>query len=159
MADLRTYILSLTAAAMICGVLSGFLHDGSTKLLIRFILGMFLTLAVIRPFAKVPLPQLEDIFPQVDRLSQEAVEQGEKMVQGALEDIIKARTEAYILEKADQLNADVRAEVTVSRDGIPVPVAASIQGSWTPYARDQLQLFLDTELGIPKENLQWNGER
>ncbi len=159
MADLRAYILSVTAAAMICSILSGLLHDGSTKLLIRFILGMFLTLAVIRPFTNIHLSQLEVGSAQIDMLSQEAVDRGEKMAHAAWEAIIKERTEAYILKKADQLNADVQAEVTVSGDGIPVPVAASIQGTWTPYVRDQLQLFLDSELGIPKENLQWNGER
>lgn len=156
MADLRTYILSVTAAAMLCSVLSGLLHDGSTKLLIRFILGMFLTLAVIRPFANIRLDQLEVDPSQIDGFAQEAADRGEKMAREAWDAIIKQRTEAYILEKADQLDADIRAEVTVSGEGIPV--GATLHGTWTPDARHQLQLFLDRELGIPKENLQWNGE-
>ena len=159
MEGLRQYVLSVTAAAMICGVLSTLVNDGNTKTLIRFIFGLFLTLAVVRPFAGAGFAQLKEMELPLEMQYGDAAVLGEEMARTALADIIKERAEAYILDKAAQMDADIQAEVTVGSGDPPLPVAASIFGNLTSDVRSQLQLFLDEELGIPKENLQWNGER
>lgn len=156
---IRQTILSVTAAAMLCGILSELLSNHRTKNLIRFLFGLFLTIAVVGQFSDLDTSQFQEIPFIFADMAQEAVSSGEHMANSARADIIKRETEAYILDKAAQLNADISAEILVSTDDPPVPVAASIYGEMTPYIRAQLQYILDRELGISKEHQQWNGER
>ena len=87
--------------------------------------------------------------------AQEAATAGEQQAKSALRESIKQRTEAYILDKAKTLAAQVAVEVTLSNEAIPVPIAVRISGNISPYARMQLQTILQEELGIPKEAQAW----
>ena len=70
-------------------------------------------------------------------------------------DIIKAETEAYILDKASQLNVELSVEVTIDEENIPT--AVTLSGEVSPYARRQLQEIIESDLGIAKENQRWTG--
>lgn len=155
MVGLRQYVLSVIASALICGIVSGLIREGPAKPLVRLICGLFLTVTAIQPIADIDFSDLlDDSFSYLEG-GQYATAMGEKMAQETMAGIIKAEAEAYILDKASDLNAEITAEVFVSEEQIPV--SAAISGEVSPYVRKQLETILQTDLGIAKENQQWTG--
>lgn len=157
MDGLRQYVISVTAAALICGVVSGLVQNGTAKELIRLLCGLFLAFTVIRPIAGLDFNALTEFSLSYTQEAESMAAMGENMARQSMADIIKAESEAYILDKAAALNAALAVEVTVSEDGTPVPVAAELCGDISPYARQQLEDILQEDLGIAKEYQLWTG--
>ena len=86
-----------------------------------------------------------------------AAAMGESMAARSRGEIIKEETEAYILDKAAALKANLTVEVTVSGSGTPVPTAAIYRGEVPADVRQQLETIVQTELGIARENQTWIG--
>ncbi len=115
------------------------------------------------PFVVIlPLPRLDfddlTAFARDFAVVGEAVSaDGQELAREAMGDIIKSRTEAYILDKAGLYHAQITAEVRVSGEEVPVPASVTIRGNISPYAREALERLIATDLGIPKEGQQWIG--
>ena len=155
MEHIREYLLSVTAAAIFCGLLKSLsAKQGSTGGILRLICGIFLTLTVIRPLADIHPEDLDLFSHQIRQDAHAAVEAGEDYGKTAMARIIKEETEAYILDKALAFDADITVEVTVSGDP-PVPTGCFIRGKLSPYARRQLKHILEQDLGIGEEAIQW----
>lgn len=155
MDGLREYAISIVAAALICSILSGVVPKGTAKELVRLLCGLFLAITVLRPLGRVDCNVLEEYPFDFAQDAEAAAAVGEKMAEDAMQEIIKAETEAYILDKATALNAELSVEITVSEDRIPV--CAELCGELSPYARTRLEAILETDLGITKENQVWSG--
>ncbi len=156
MEALRQYLLSVTAAALICGILDKLLAGKGTAAAIgKMMAGIFLALTVISPFAKLKLDTLEDLTMDFRLEASEAVADGQMQTNSALADIIKQRTEAYILDKAEELCVALTVQVEISREEIPVPVSVRLQGNISPYAKGRLQKDIEDNLGVPKEKQIW----
>lgn len=154
MDGLRQYIISVVTAALICGIVSAIVTGGAAKELVRLLCGVFLALTVIQPITRVEVGQLLEAFSDAQEGDAVAA-MGENLARETMADIIKAETEAYILDKAAKLNAELRVEVTIGEDSLPISV--KLDGSASPYARQQLESILETDLGITKENQLWTG--
>ena len=157
MEALRQYVVSVVAAAIICGIVTGFLSKGNAGQIIKLICGLFLAFTVIRPIAKIDITDLSNFSLSFSKEAAEAVALGENLSRESIAEIIKEETEAYILDKAAALNAAPEVEVTVSDEEPIIPIAARISGERSPYAKQQLQRVLEEELGISKENQLWTG--
>lgn len=155
MEGLRQYAISVVAAAIICSILTRLASQDAVKGLIRLLSGLVLTIVVIRPIAQIELPSLKEItFPQMPDADL-AVEEGKELALDSMQDIIKSTCEAYILNKATELGADIHVSVSVNSQHIPF--AARIMGEVTSDVRKQLEQTLETDLGITKENQSWTG--
>lgn len=152
---LRQYVISVAAAAMICGVVTSLFQTGTAKEVVKLICGLFLAFTVLSPVSKLDFSELTDFRFSYSEDAAEAAALGENLAQESMADIIKAETEAYILDKAEALNAVLTVEVTVSEENLPM--AVKLSGEVSPYARQQLQAIIQTDLGIAKENQQWTG--
>ena len=157
MAALRQYVFSIVAASIISGVVMCFLQSGTVKELLKMICGLFLAFMVISPIRQIDLSDFAITASTEADKGKEAAADGEELAADAIAQIIKTETEAYILDKAAELNAALEVRVTVSEDDLPVPVAAELSGGISPYAKRQLEAYLTDELGIPKENQIWTG--
>lgn len=158
MEELKQYAVSITAAAIMCSILSGMISHSSTKKLVRFIFGVFMAAALIRPISGMEIPDLMRLTDTGSTSVHSIIEDAKNMAGTATAEIIKEASEAYILDKAAELNADIRAEVLLSQGDPPIPVGVRLYGEQTPYARRQLQAMLFSDLGIPKEDQQWIGD-
>lgn len=156
MEGLRAYVISVTAAAMICGIVAGLVKKNGAGELIRMVCGLVLAFTVLRPIAGLKLDQLPFDLPSLPS-GEDAASQGEKITREAMEDIIKSQTEAYILDKAAALGVNLTAEVLLGEDTIPVPVGVILSGACSPYAKSELTDAIEKDLGIPKENQLWTG--
>ncbi len=154
---MREYTISLILTALLCGMLPGILSKGTARELIQMTCGLVLVLAAIGPLRSGSW----DLWEAEIALSQDGggmTAQGEAQARDAMADIIKRETQAYILDKAAQLGAEVSVELVLSESTPPLPAAVCISGAVSSSAREQLETIICTELGIAKENLTWTGE-
>lgn len=158
MAAVGQYIVSVAASAIFGGILTGMLPGkGTAPVLLRLICGIFLAFIAICPLTQIELEDLPVISSDYLEEAEAVSADGEILAAEVLTDIIKERTEAYILDKARSLNAELTVEVTLSGDAIPVPLSVRLIGSISPYGKSRLQAILEDELGISKENQIWTG--
>ena len=158
MEAIRTYFLSVTAAAIICAILKGLLNQGGTPAqLVKLLSGIFLSIIALRPLAQFDLGSLADLRFDYSMDAESAATEGENIAADALAELIKSNTEAYILDKAQSFGVSLSVDVTVSDDQIPVPQTVRLTGNASPYVKAQLSALLTDQLGIAKEDLIWTG--
>lgn len=157
MGTVGEYIFSVAATALICGVVNTLLAGSSAGKLVKTVSGLVMFLCVVQPVSQrvwerdislpdMPIWQWEDM-----PIS------GTGTYQSALGDIIKQKTESYILDKASEMGLSVTVNVSVSEEDVPVPESVVIIGSVSPYGKLQLEGLIDQELNISKENQFWTG--
>ncbi|MBR6596043.1 MAG: hypothetical protein IKK72_05690 [Oscillospiraceae bacterium] len=156
MDGIREYLISVTAAALLCGILKSLMGEkGSSAALVRLICGIFLALTVIRPLKELNLQDLSLLPTGLLEEARATSGEGEEYTRLAKEDLIKQQCEAYILDKAQTLEASIQVEILISQEGDPIPAGSIITGNLSPYARNQLSETLTEELGIPQEDQKW----
>ena len=152
MDTIKDYLLSVTAAALVCGIVNSLSGKGSTSKLLKLISGMFLAAVVIQPAVEI---KLDNIYTFTDNLavsSNIVVSQGESLAAEEMKRIIKEKTEAYILDKAKALGAEISVEITLQDY---TPIGVTIEGSVSPYAKKNLSASITQELDIPPEEQLW----
>lgn len=156
MEDIKTYLLGLVGAAVICGIVTRLVGEKGTQgAMVKLIAGLFLTFTVIRPLSDIRLDSLTDFADIYADAGAQAAASGECMTKDALRASIKAQTEAYILDKAAGLALSLEVEVTLSDDAIPLPASVRLSGKTSPYAKLRLQTIIAQDLGIDKEHQVW----
>ena len=149
MEPIKEYLISVTAAALICGAVSNLAgKNGTLSKLVNLLCGLFLAITVIKPVVEV---NVDDIYSFTDQLSADremAVDMGTEMATEEMKRIIKEKTEAYILDKANSLGTEIQVEIIL--DDLE-PVGAILSGSVSPYVRSALGASISQDLGIPPE--------
>ena len=159
MAALRQYILSVSAAAILCGLATSLMPKGSLQKILKLICGVFLSLMVLEPITRLdPDAFLSHIFGQVSTEGEAAAVFGEEMARDSMAEYIKQKTEAYILDKAQALGITAVVEVFVGDGDLPVPVSVRIRSNCPSPMQLELEKTILENLGIAKENLQWIGQ-
>lgn len=153
MEALRQYIISVVAAALICGIITGLFPKGAAREVMKLVCGLFLAYTVLRPMAGAELGHLEDLPFSFSSQGEAAAALGTQMAEESLAQFIKEETQAYILDKASKLGLTLEADVTLDEENIPV--AVTLRGQVSPYDRSRLERMLTQDLAIAKENLQW----
>lgn len=153
---IRNYLLSVTAAALFCGILSALTGEkGSLSKLNRLLWGLFLTFTLISPLTKVQIPDPDGMLDEIFTEGDQAAQAGESLYNKTMRQIITDETRAYIMDKARSYGAEIQVEIFLSEEDPPVPESCSISGALSPFVRGQLERVLVEDLGIPKEKHQW----
>lgn len=153
MEGIREYLLSVTAAALICGIVSSLVgKNGSTSNLLKLLCGLFLCATVIKPAVDVKLDDIYSFTDQLSVSSELAVQAGEQMAAEEMKRFIKVKTETYILDKAKTLGAEV--EVEIKLDDV-VPAGVTVTGDISPFAKSSLAASITQDLGISPEEQIW----
>ncbi|MEA4965740.1 MAG: hypothetical protein VB055_07960 [Oscillospiraceae bacterium] len=152
MEQLRNYLLGVVCAAMAVAILSALLKDGAIKRAVSLVGGTVLLLAVLTPLVKADLDKFGQYLSQVELQTDEmtsGVTVGNKEL---MAEIIRDKTEAYILDKAAGLGAEITASVSVATDAdYPYPDGAMITGTLSAGQKASLQAYLRDSLAIPEE--------
>ena len=156
---IRKYLISLCAAALLCALVRALVPGGQMKKLCSLLCGIFLMTAALSGISGW---QLSDFAQELSKM-QVAAEQARTGVEirnrEALCAIIKSKTEAYIWDKAQELDLSVSIEVTVeSGSGYPYPSGVQITGVFTPQQRKALEAYIEENLAIGKERQIWTNE-
>ena len=147
----RTWLLGVVLTSLAAGLARQLAPQGKEQAMVRLVSGLLLALAILRPLAGSGWEGLE--VPAFARQSEEQAEVYRKNQQEAFSAIIAEKTEAYILDKANQLGLDCTVRVTAAagESGIPLPVSATIRGTYSP----ALAECMEEEVGIPAEQQIW----
>ncbi len=158
MEGLRQYVISITCAALICGIVLSLLSKSSCLAGAKMLCGLFLALTVLKPIINADLDLLlSDLRLQDVTQGQSLASTGEEIAQDTLLQIITDETEAYILDKANELGAEIQVKVFLKNESPPVPDSAIIRGPVSPYVKQTLMDMLESDLGIAKEKQRWVG--
>lgn len=155
---IKQYILQVTGAALIAGIVAGFISKkSSVGKVIQLMCGIFLLVTLIMPWTRLKVRDFGDFLDSISLQADAVISTGENMAREELSQIIKAKTEAYILDKAAYYGAELAVEVSVEGSELPVPVAVKISGSISPYGKKQMQKIIAEDVGISLEEQIWTG--
>lgn len=153
---LREYLLRVTAGAIVCGIVISLLgKQGTAAALGKFLAGLFLALTVISPLVNISLGDWSSYWQTFSLDGQDVAAAGTAMARSAQADIIKQQLEAYILDKAASMGAELTAEVTLEEGEILSAQSVKLCGQVSPFVRQQLSAIIEDELGITKEAQEW----
>ena len=128
MTFLRSWLLSVTACAVLVSIVQQLTDGGAMKKIVRFVGGHY--------------REAVEALKETLRAEQDST----------LSDSIAARMQAYIEDKASSLGLSVRAEVqTALQGGVPLPDAVTLYGTKSA----ALSAYIVQELGIAEENQLW----
>ena len=150
---LKSYVLSLIAAALVGGILLEGLGEGPSGKVMKLLCGLFLLLTALGPLGRLRLPDLGDFREVWREEAQGFVDQGEAYAQAERNRGIEESLTAYILDKAAALGFPVEAQLTLSKEGLPEGV--TLTASPTPVQKAAMEAYLKAELGIPEEAVVW----
>ena len=153
MTAVRQYLLTVICASFICAVIPG-IAGKENKQVLRLICNIFLTVIVVTPIVKIePMSLLDSTLSGDD--AEEVAAYGKNMASDAMTTIINNEMEAYILDKAQRLDMELKVELILDAGEVPVPVGVFLYGSASEEQKIQLEEMLSRDLGIPKEAQKW----
>lgn len=154
MDEIRHYIISVVAAAVICGIITSLTgKKGTIGGIIKFLCGLFMTITAISPWVGLRFSDEFSFWENFRSEAQAAVREGEVTGAEMRSTIITDQLETYILEKADSLGLTVSVEISLDDNFIPELVI--IQGAASPYTRNMLCSYIRNNLGISGDRLTW----
>lgn len=156
MQQLGQYVVTLTASAMITGILLAMLPEGPQRKLLRLTCGIFLTVTALLPLPGLELPDLNLFTEAYNQEGEAMAAMGEEAARAEQNERIKQAMKTYILDKAAMLDTALHPELWMNPDGTPSGVL--LTGQWTDQARQQLADIITKDLGIPEEDQQWTQE-
>lgn len=154
--DLKSYVFSVITASVVAGILlCVFKANGAHGYLIKLLAGLYIAITVVSPWRDFHISDISYYFDGLETDSSNYVNSGLNAYNEALQTSITERTEAYILEKASSMGAELTATVTVSNDQPLVPISVELSGNISPYNKSRLQQIIVNDLGIPEAAQKW----
>ena len=152
MGFVRSWLLGVTAAALVLALAQALAPEGSVKKVCRLAGGMALLLAAAGPVlgaldGNLLASAVEGWRDRSQRYERELEENNERLYLA----IIEEETAAYVMDKARELGFECAVEVTCGYDenGVPCPWEVAARGQWAPEQRARLERLLEEELGVP----------
>ena len=156
MEPIRAYVLRVITCCFICAVAYKLVEKNpSHQRLVKMMAGMIILLTVVSPMIGVHGRLNFDGFEEYAAQAQGYVSDGVDQYRNELADRIVRQSEAYVLEKAAQMDVELKIEIQLSDDEIPVPISARIKGNVSPFVKSKLMDLIENDLGISKERQQW----
>ena len=155
MLSIQQYILSVTSITVACGVLQMLLADGTASSLIKIIASLTISIVVLTPLIKRDIFRWDMQFESIISDASEVIAEGQTVASDMVQQRIKERAEEYILTTASNMGADIKASVELESEFPNEPVRLIIQGSISPYVKQQLGASISKDLGILEENITW----
>ena len=153
---MKDYISSVIIAAIFCAVVQILLPPKSANGRITNLLcGILLAITVISPLTRLSFNNIADFMNGLTGSADRYIEDGQTAVQTEIEAIIKQETQAYILDKANQLGLQIAVEVALDENNHSIPSSVTITGILSPYTKEVLSGYIANTLGIAKETQIW----
>lgn len=156
MDEIKSYLLRLTFAAIICGIGTALVKDKQIPgSFLKLLTGAIMSLTLLGPLLNFQPGDLLTSVGSFSDAADEAVSVGKNAASQAWSDGIKTSAESYILDKASLYDASITVEVTVSGGQMPVPAGVRISGRISPYGKKMLKEEIAQNLGISEEDQVW----
>ena len=154
--SLHKALMCILMAAIFCSVIKCFHNKSSVSTsLIKTLCGIFMTTTILSTLLNFNFSSISDNIDAFSVDAENATQAGTLLYDTSIHDCIKQQTEAYILDKAASIKADISVEVTLSDGNPPVPCSVVLDGQVSPFAKSKLTKLISDDLGISKENQIW----
>ena len=152
------YLLSMVCASLVFSIVCAFVDGKSAAgVLLRTAGGIVLAVTAIQPLANFDFSAAEHFLKDFHLEAEAASAYGQNLAAQEHAQIIKSRTEAYILDKALSCGASLTADVTVGAGDVPYPVAIVLHGSTSEEVRETMTRIIVNDLNIPEDKQTWIG--
>ena len=157
MEGVRVWLLSILAVSFLCALADALMPKGPVKGVGKLVCGLVLAAAVVSPVAQLDLESGRQWLEDWDVGLEQREEDLKKQVDEEMKPIIEREYEAYIVDKAAQLEAVCTARVECRREdeGVYLPETVWISGSLSQQQREELTGTLLEELGLAPESLHY----
>lgn len=150
------YLLSVVSAAILCAIVKNISGEKSVGgKIIQVITGLFLVITMISPVTNFRLKNIEEYFDDFRFEAEDYTSQGTQIAKEEYSSIIKHQTEAYILDEAVRVGAQMNVEVKLSDSYPPMPYQVVIKGSVSPYQKQYISHYISNNMGITQEHQIW----
>lgn len=151
---LRSYLLSVTAAALLIAIVQSALPQGPTQRVSSMACALLLFICVIRPLNHFDAQQLADDFQQycqeLTAYPDEIVSAGDVLT----ESIILERSQAYIKTKAEEKGIVCDVQVMCeSQQGIAVPSYVTVSGPLSAGQQKEIITVIKEGFGLSAEQV------
>lgn len=153
MDSIGSYLLGVTAAALLCALVGKLGLTGLTGAMLKLVCGLFMALAVVAPWRSFRFDYSLDWITDVQSQGEVLASQGENTAREAMAAGISGQVRTYILDKAELLGLELEVEVSLSEELVPESV--TLRGQTSPYAKRVLEDYIRDSLGISKEAQIW----
>ncbi len=150
MGEVRQYFLQIVAVCMIAAIGNSIVKNQLIAKVIQLVSGILILLVVIAPLSKVDISALSGI---IDEQLQTKVDTDQFHAQFQLQ--VQKATEEHVERIAEEMGIEIRAEVTVSEDEVPVPIGIRLFGETTTAQMLELSEYIEQQLGIPIAQQIW----
>ena len=151
-------IRQLCAVSIFCGAAINITPEGGVRRIMQLLCTAALTMAILSPIKEIDF----DIYAlETARLreAESAINESAERIDDRLNRaVIEEQCEEYILDKAEELGANVSGEnvqAQWSLEGIWVPYSVEIDAPDIGSAKAALESVIENELGIPAERQMW----
>jgi len=153
--SIRQYLLSVICMVVVCGIMQLFITSGPTGSVIKMIAGLIVTVVVINPLLKNRDLQWDFQINDINLDSEFAIAEGKRKSAKMFSELIKEKTQTYILNKAEAMGANISVEIQLQKDNPTVIDSVTVLGDVSPYVKRQLLDCLRLDLGIAEEDQIW----
>lgn len=156
MVSIRNYVLRVVAAAIVCGISGSIVKEKTaTGKMLNLISGILMAVTILSPLASISFQNISNFYADISADADSYISEGTIASKQEIAGIIKSQTEAYILDKANNLGLQISVEVELDDGNYSIPCGVEITGAISPYAKGVLGTYMQEQLGIPKENQKW----
>lgn len=153
---MKAYLIRLTAAAILGAVIRRLSpKDGAGKVS-RFGAGLLIIFTALGPLGDFdPVSAAQNLvnagYGQVM-----TTQETEAASNALLQELIIESARTYILDKAEELGAEITASVeTRFSEGYPIPWRVKVEGNISEAQKSSLQKIIESDLGIPEDRQEW----
>lgn len=152
----REYLLRLTVAAFFSSILLSIAPKGLGKKAAALVCGLVMLLLALSPLVQVDEQKLSVAISRLE-LEQEQMRTGVELRNRELmAQIISARVQTYILDKATQMGMQLEVQVEMDTEAsTPYPCGVQLRGEATLSQRQKLAMYLENTFAIAPESQVW----
>ena len=154
MGAVRSWLLAVIAAALLCAVAKTLMPSGAVKRVGRLVCGLVLIGAILSPLGTPDLEGSRRWLEEYTTSLRAREAELEETANSQIKVIIEQKLAAYIVDKAAQLGVICRARVEckLSEDGLYLPVRTEVYGVMTADVQSELIRTIASDLGVPAQS-------
>ena len=155
---LKSWILSMTGAALLCAGALALTPEGRTRSAVRLLCGVVMAVTLLSPLQEMDLSVYSMSLASYRDAAAQSASRLDETNDRLSRTIIETESEAYIWDKARAVGLTPE-EVTVTvkwGDALCwYPYEMTLRTAWEPWQRRELSATVEAELGIPEARQHW----
>lgn len=156
MVGIRSYLLSVMAAAMICALITMLVGEKTNPgKIIKMLCGILLVTVIVKPVIEIKVSDWSQLSLQIQEQCDWAVLEGEKQAKEAFIENTTKAIEERIKTEAEKIGCAISASVSWGEEMQMKDII--LEGSISPYAKNRLSKWIQENLAIPEESQFWIG--